>query len=670
MTTLDDVFNEGGLFAQAIPGYRPRAQQIEMARAVGRAIDTKTPLIVEAGTGTGKTYAYLVPALLSGGKVIVSTGTKTLQDQLFHRDLPRVRAALKAPVTIALLKGRANYVCQYHLERSLAEGRFARKEDVAHLHEIARFAKTSRDGDKSGCAKVPESSPVWASAVSTRDNCLGSDCPNYQDCFVMKARREALDADVVVVNHHLFFADVWLKDEGAGELLPRCNTVIFDEAHQLPEVASLFFGETVASGALLELARDSRAEALAAAKDFVHLPAAASALDKAVRDLRLVFGQETPRLPQHALAERIDFLDALGNLDDALAELAERLADQAERSEGLDACRRRAQEQSAVLRRWRAGLIPAPAAPKTGAEVKEENPAEAVFWLEVSPHGFQLNATPLDIARLFARQLNQERAWIFTSATLAMNGNFKHYAHEMGLWDAEHAAWESPFAYKEQALLYVPQGLPEPNSREYTAAVVEAALPLIKLSQGRAFLLFTSLRAMREAYDLLNARMPAMGMKYPLLLQGEGTRTELLDRFRTQANAILVASQTFWEGIDVKGEQLQLVVIDKLPFAPPDDPVLAARVDKINRAGRNAFMEYQLPRAAITLKQGAGRLIRDEQDFGVLMIADPRLVEKPYGKQIWKALPPMLRTRELNVVERFFAHIGRVAENTEAQSAE
>ncbi|MBV8658053.1 MAG: ATP-dependent DNA helicase [Burkholderiales bacterium] len=663
MTTLDDVFSEGGLFSQAMPGYRPRQQQIEMAQAVERAIQGRKPLIAEAGTGTGKTYAYLVPALLSGGKVIVSTGTKTLQDQLFHRDLPRVRAALKVPVTIALLKGRSNYVCHYHLERALAEGRFARKEDVVHLQEIARFAKVSRDGDKSGCAKVPESSPVWASAVSTRDNCLGSDCPHHEDCFVLKARREALDADVVVVNHHLFFADVWLKDEGAGELLPRCNTVIFDEAHQLPEVASLFFGETVASGILLELARDSRAEALAAAKDFVHLPAAALALDKAVRDLRLVFGQDTPRLPQHAMAENLLFQDALAHLEATLSDLADRLADQAERSEGLDACRRRAQEQLVVLRRWRAGLIPAsaeeqaPAKQDAEAETKGQQP-ESVFWLEVSPQGFQLNATPLDVARLFARQLNQERAWIFTSATLAMNGNFKHYAHEMGLWDAEQAAWESPFAYKEQAVLYVPQGLPEPNSRDYTAAVVEATLPLIKYSQGRAFLLFTSLRAMREAYDLIQARLPAMGLKYPLLLQGEGTRTELLDRFRSQPHAILIASQTFWEGIDVKGEQLQLVVIDKLPFAPPDDPVLAARVDRINRAGRNAFIEYQLPRAAITLKQGAGRLIRDELDRGVLMIADPRLVEKPYGKQIWQALPRMTRTRELSVVERFFTHIG------------
>ncbi len=275
----------------------------------------------------------------------------------------------------------------------------------------------------------------------------------------------------------------------------------------------------------------------------------------------------------------------------------------------------------------------------------------------MSPQGFQLNITPLDIARLFAKQMHEERAWVFTSATLAMNGNFKHYAHEMGLWEAEQAAWESPFAYKQQAVLYVPQGLPDPNNRDYTAAVIEAALPLIKLSEGHAFLLFTSLRAMREAYDLLNARLPAMGLQYPMLLQGEGTRTELLERFRTQPNAILVASQTFWEGIDVKGEQLRLVVIDKLPFAAPDDPVLAARIDKINRAGRNAFIEYQLPRAAITLKQGAGRLIRDETDQGVLMICDPRLVDKPYGKQIWKALPPMLRTRELSVVERFFARM-------------
>ncbi|MBV1776880.1 ATP-dependent DNA helicase [Burkholderiaceae bacterium DAT-1] len=608
-----------------------------MAQAVQNAIETKRPLIAEAGTGTGKTYAYLVPALLSGGKVIVSTGTKTLQDQLYHRDLPRVREVLGVPVTIALLKGRANYVCRYHLEVAESDGRFARKEDVAQLHEIVRFANRSQDGDKANCPSVPETSPVWGNVTSTRDNCLGSDCPHHEDCFVMKARREAMEADVVVVNHHLFFADVWLKDEGAGELLPRCNTIIFDEAHQLPEVASLFFGETVASGQLLELARDSRAEALAAAKDFIHLPAAAQALDKAVRDVRLAFGQETLRAPQHALAERIEFHDALAILADKLEELGDLLSKQADRSEGLEKCRVRTAEQYELLQRWR-----------------NQSSEDAVHWIEVTAHGFQLNATPLDIAKLFSRQINQERAWVFTSATLAMNGDFRHYAYEMGLWEADHATWDSPFAYKQQAVMYVPQGLPDPNSSGYTAAVIEAALPLIQRAEGHAFLLFTSLRAMREAYDLLKVKLPALGLEYPLLLQGEGSRSELLERFRQEPHAILVASQTFWEGIDVKGEQLRLVVIDKVPFASPDDPVLAARVDKINKAGRNAFMEYQLPRATITLKQGAGRLIRDEQDRGVLMIADPRLIDKPYGKRIWQSLPPMLRTRELSVVQRFF----------------
>ncbi|MDK2123873.1 ATP-dependent DNA helicase [Parachitinimonas caeni] len=637
--TLDEAFAAEGALASAIAGFRPRAQQLEMAQTVMAAIEGNRVLIAEAGTGTGKTFAYLVPALLAGGKVIVSTGTKTLQDQLFSRDLPRVRDALKVPVTVALLKGRSNYVCHYHLERSVQDGRFARKEDAAQLQQIVSFARVSHTGDKAELAKVPENSPVWAHATSTRDNCLGSDCPSHKECFVLKARREALEADVVVVNHHLFFADVWLRDEGAGELLPRCNTVIFDEAHQLPEVASVFFGENVGSGQLIELARDARAEALIGAKDYVHLPQAGAALDKATRDLRLVFGNEPVRLPQHALTDNQPFHEALAVLAEALTTLTDLLGKQAERSEGLENCHKRAQELSELLVRWR----------NTESE-------DSVHWFETSSMGFQFHSTPLDIARLIQRQLAAApRAWVFTSATLAVNGNFNHYAAEMGLWEADRANWESPFAYKQQAVLYVPKDLPEPNSAGYTRAVVEATLPLLKLSEGHAFLLFTSLRAMREAHDLLKARMPTLGLDYPLLLQGDGSRSELLDRFRRSPNAILVASQTFWEGIDVKGEQLRLVVIDKLPFAPPDDPVLAARVDKINKSGRNAFIDYQLPRAVITLKQGAGRLIRDEHDRGVLMIADPRLVEKQYGKRIWQSLPPMRRTRELAVVERFFA---------------
>ncbi len=633
----------------AQPGYRLRPQQLDMAKAVEATIEKRGLLIAEAGTGTGKTYAYLVPALMSGGKVIVSTGTKTLQDQLYQRDIPTVRDILKVPVTVALLKGRSNYVCHYHLDIALAEGRLSKREDVAYLQSIARYAKTSQSGDKAGLSTVPEQSSVWGHVTSTRDNCLGQDCPSHKECFVMKARREALEADVVVVNHHLFFADVWLRDEGAGELLPMCNTVIFDEAHQLPDVASLFFGENLASGQLLELARDSRAEAMVVAKDFVHLPQAAMALDKAVRDVRLVFKEDQLRLPQHQLRDRVDFHEALEVLAQSLENLCTLLSAQAERSEGLQSCHRRAKELLDLLQRWR------------DAETED-----SVHWLEVAWSGFQLNATPLDIAKLFSKQTaGNTRAWVFTSATLAVNGNFNHFSHEMGLWEAEQANWDSPFAYKQQAVLYVPKEMPDPNTQGYTAAVVKAALPLITLSKGHAFLLFTSLKAMREAHALVSSALEKQGLDYPVLLQGEGSRTELLERFRRSPNAILVASQTFWEGIDVKGEQLQLVVIDKLPFSPPDDPVLSARIEKINQAGRNAFFEYQLPHAVITLKQGAGRLIRDEQDKGVLMIADPRLVEKPYGKRIWQSLPPMRRTRELAVVEKFFTGL-----DTDGESAQ
>lgn len=636
--TLDEVFAEGGLFAAAFPGYKPREQQLEMAHAVAETIAEHGQLIAEAGTGTGKTFAYLVPALLSGGKVIVSTGTKTLQDQLFQRDIPTVRDVLKVPVTIALLKGRSNYVCHYHLDRAEHEGRFHGKEDVKHLHSVIRYAKTTQSGDKAACPGVPENAPIWAHVTSTRDNCLGQDCPCHKDCFVLKARQAAQEADVVVVNHHLFFADVWLRDEGAGELLPACNTVIFDEAHQLPEVASLFFGETVTSGQLIELARDARAEAIVVAKEFIVLPQAAEALEKSVKDLRLVFKSDGLRLPQHQLSDYPKFFAALDEVVARVKTLRELLAKQSERAEALEKCEQRAAGLVDALTRWREG-----------------DHEDAVHWIDVSSFGFMLHATPLNVADIFRKQLNgNSRAWIFASATLAVNGHFKHYQHELGLWDARTALWDSPFDYKRQAVLYVPPAMPEPNSPEYTRAVIDAAWPLLQITQGHAFLLFTSLKAMREAHDLVVARLKEAGLDWPVFLQGQGSRTELLDNFRRAPNAVLVASQTFWEGIDVKGQQLSLVVIDKLPFAPPDDPVLSARIEQLKKDGRNAFMEYQLPYAAITLKQGAGRLIRDETDSGILMIADNRLVEKHYGKLVWNSLPPMYRTRELGNVRRFF----------------
>ncbi|MEX0959434.1 MAG: ATP-dependent DNA helicase [Burkholderiales bacterium] len=623
-----------------IPGYRLRAQQLEMAAAVRKAIEEHSVLIAEAGTGTGKTFAYLVPALSEGGKVIISTGTKTLQDQLFDRDIPTVRKALQAPVTVALLKGRANYVCHYYLERAKNEGRFLSRDDVVHLARIESYARTSNTGDRSGLAEVPEDAPIWPQVTSTRENCLGGDCPKYKDCFVMEARKQAMEADVVVVNHHLFFADLVLRDEGVAELLPACNTVIFDEAHQLPETASLFFGETVSSNQLVELARDARMEAATSAKDNAGIPDAAQALEKAARDLRLAAGGEQGRQPYATTANRRDFREALDAVERSVMDLIAALESQIERAEGLHHAWERGLALLDRLTRWR----------------DDDNP-ERVRWVEVFAVAVHLNSTPLSIADVFQRQIKgSPRAWIFTSATLSVRSEFSHYQSEMGLPQAITAAWESPFDFANQALLYVPERLPDPNTGGYTAAAVQAALPVIEAAEGRTFFLFTSLRAMREARELMEIGMKRMGMDFPLLMQGEGSRSELLERFRRLGNAVLLGSQSFWEGVDVRGEALSLVIIDRLPFSPPDDPVLSARIEKINNEGRNAFMEYQLPEAVITLKQGAGRLIRDETDRGVLMICDPRLISKPYGRRIWQSLPPMTRTRDAAAVRAFFRH--------------
>ncbi len=629
MTDIAPFFAPDGPLAQAVPGFAVRPQQLEMARAIADAMDQRQVLVAEAGTGTGKTFAYLVPALASGGKVIVSTGTKTLQDQLFERDLPLVRAALGMPVTIALLKGRGNYVCLQHLERAKSEGRLESRADVGYLETIARYARTSATGDRAGLAEVPEDASVWSLVTSTRESCLGNECPHYKDCFVMKARKDALDADVVVVNHHLFFADVMLRDEGVTELLPNCNTVILDEAHQLPETASAFFGDRFATAQVVDLARDTRLEAAAHAKDFPELTEAARAADKAAKDLRLVMAHDSGRLSSDEARRRPGFGAALDTLEKALERLRAALDSQAERSEGLQRCAERAAELLAGCERWHRALD-----------------EDAIYWVEVFASSLQLNATPLSVGSIFRKQVTgQARAWILTSATLSVRGDFSHYLSELGLDDAVTHCWDSPFDYGRQAVLYVPEGLPDPNAEGYTQAVVDAALPLIEASGGRAFCLFTSLRAMRLAADKLRSVFEFRGLPYPVLMQGESSKTELLTRFRALGNAVLVGSQSFWEGVDVRGPTLSLVVIDRLPFAPPDDPVLQARIDRIRAGGGNPFMEYQVPQAVITLKQGAGRLIRDERDTGVLMICDPRLVGKPYGRRIWQSLPPMRRTR-------------------------
>jgi ATP-dependent DNA helicase DinG len=611
-----------------------------MAERIAAAIQGCSVFIAEAGTGTGKTFAYLVPALQSGGKVIVSTGTKTLQDQLFNKDLPMVRDALKAPVKIALLKGRANYVCPYHLQHAIADGRFLTREDAADARRISLFAKTTQSGDKAECIEVSENSPVWGHATSTRDNCLGQECPDYKECFVMQARREAMAADLVVVNHHLFFADVMLRDEGMAELLPACNTVIFDEAHQLPEVATLFFGDSISTAQVLDLARDARAEGLTSARDCLALPEASKKLEKAAKDLRLAVGIDSGRFSYGQLQEKPEFEPALKALEEEVTAFAALLETQAERAEGLEKCWQRATEMDQRLTAW-----------------QQVSDLGYVRWAEAFTHSLQLNSTPLDVAEIFRKQMGgHPRAWIFTSATLAVQGKFHHYCAELGLGEPDSACWHSPFDYDTQAILYVPLGMPDPNAWNYTDTVVDAAWPAVKAAKGGAFFLCTSLRAMRRTHELLKAKLEDENIDMPLLVQGEGSKNDLLQRFRHHGNSILVGSQSFWEGVDVRGEALSLVVIDKIPFAPPDDPVLSARIEQMKREGRNAFMEYQLPRAVINVKQGAGRLIRDENDKGVLMMCDPRLISKPYGRRVWQSLPPMKRTRELQVVLDFFAN--------------
>ena len=473
---------------------------------------------------------------------------------------------------------------------------------------------------------------------------------------MLKARKAALEADVVVINHHLFFADVMLRDEGLAELLPACNTVILDEAHQLPDTATLFFGEQVTAGRLAELARDAEVAARTDAREVAELPDAAADVGPAIRRLRLALGDAPVKLAQRAAAERDGFTAALGELAAALDRLAAELGRNAERSEELGQCAARATESAAALARWQSGLRD-DASGDGGAETGEP---QWVRWVDVTAQGFQLHASPLSVADVFANQVTASgRAWILTSATLAVGGDFSLYQRDLGLANARTGAWDSPFDYGAQALLYVPHGLPAPNSREHTEAVVRAALPVLKASGGRAFLLFTTLRALDDARALVAAAIARERLGWPLLAQGEGSKSELLARFRELGNAVLLGSASFWEGVDVPGDALSVVVIDKLPFAPPDDPLLAARLDHLRAAGGNPFFEVQVPQAAIALKQGAGRLIRTESDRGVLMIGDPRLIDKSYGRRIWKSLPPMRRTRELADVEAFFAAAGQ-----------
>jgi ATP-dependent DNA helicase DinG len=623
-----------GPLARALPDYAYRPEQAVMAKAVGAALARLEPLIVEAGTGTGKTFAYLVPALLSGRSVIISTGTRTLQDQLFRRDVPMLAKALGLPAKLALLKGRTNYLCRHRLELATQQGSLlGPSRDVARLlARVARWAATTRSGDLAELTDLPEQSPVWPSITSTRENCLGQECPQFSRCHVIEARRNAQAADIVVVNHHLLLADLALKDEGFGDLLPGAEAVILDEAHQVPDIAAQFFGQTWSVRQVQVLTRDITAELSLAAIRAPSLVEAVLAIDAHLEGLRFALQRGAGRFEWAELPDA--FLDALPEIETALSGLGAQL-------EGLGGgagtanCARRAAHLANAL-----------------AQLRELSEESGLRWVEAAATGLTLQFTPFEIAeRLREYVESRPCAWIFTSATLAIASDFSHFAARIGLNEARTLRIESPFDYRDQTRLFLPPRMPDPQHPAFAEKFIEACAPLIEAGGGRAFLLYTSYRGLADGVRALKARFP--NPPFPVLVQGEAPREALLNRFRELGNAVLLATGSFWEGVDVKGDALSIVAIDKLPFAAPDDPLLKARLEGIRRRGGNPFFEYQLPQAVLALKQGVGRLIRDFDDFGVIVLGDPRIKTKAYGRVFLESLPPSPVVNDVAVVAEF-----------------
>lgn len=629
---IEHLFADGGLLSQHIEHYSARSQQIEMADKVAEALANGDTLIAEAGTGTGKTFAYLAPAILSGQKVFISTGTKNLQDQLFKKDLPKLREVLSVPLKAALLKGRSNYLCHYRL--TLAESEPSSPVNQHTLQHIREWAGKTPSGDLSETDLLEEQSVLWPKVTSTVDNCLGQQCPDYDDCFIVEARRKAQEADIVIINHHLLMSDMALKASGQGEVLPDADAFIIDEAHQLPAIASQFLGHRVSSHQLQELSRDSVREMELEASDMDNIRQCADKLENRLHQLKLTLGDGEQRMPWHQCLQRYpDVQEQLEHVISAVENLAEALELAVERSRGLEQCFQRCEE-----------LIN-----KLTIFSDNEQDENLVLWLEIRGSGFVLHATPQEVSQHFQQWIaDKPSSWIFTSATLTVAGKFNSFIQQLGLEDPVTASWQSPFDYARQSLLYMPSIPVEPSSPAYNSHVAEVARSVIEHSRGRIFLLFTSYRALHEVADALQ------DMDYPILVQGSRAKNQLLAEFREHGNAILLGTNSFWEGVDVRGEALSCVLIDKIPFASPGDPVLEARINHLRERGGNPFRSIQIPSAVIQLKQGIGRLIRDTQDAGVLVLCDPRFLSKPYGKVFMRSLPPMPITQKLDDVGRFF----------------
>ncbi|PHS73508.1 MAG: helicase [Cycloclasticus sp.] len=636
MHDLDLIFGSEGELVRLIKGFQPRDGQLSMARAIEETIEQKTHLVAEAGTGTGKTFAYLVPAILSGKKTIISTGTRNLQDQIFEKDFPLIQEALNVPVRAAVLKGRSNYLCLYRLDQAHQQTAGFDKELEADLSEIEDWSNRTIDGDISEVTSVAEDSFVWQQVTSTADNCLGQECPMVAECFPLLARKKAQEVDVLIVNHHLLCADWSLKDDGFGQILPEAELIIIDEAHQIIDTASRFLGVSVSARQILSLLSDVNSEQLKIASDTPALIDLTHVINEDIREMRKLLPEQSVKDSWDELERFKNFVVALACLTDRIEQLFKVLAVVAVRSKGLEACWKRCED---ILQRLRL--------------FSNQDQQNWIQWFETFHRTFTFYRTPLDISKAFASfAFASEASWVFTSATLSVNKNFDFFTRRLGIQDAETGMWESPFDYLHQSLMYVPKGLPEPREYDYTATMIEKIMPVLEASEGRAFILFTSHRALQEAANILLEQT-----NFTLLVQGDLPKQQMLETFRQSDNAVLLGTASFWEGVDVRGEALSCVIIDKLPFASPGDPVTKARLDYMTANGQSPFSEFQLPSAALTLKQGAGRLIRDVEDKGVLVLCDPRLSSKGYGKVFVRSLPSMPITQELNDVKRFFHRI-------------
>ncbi len=635
---ISKTFSQDGALGKAIPGFQPRQAQLDMAEAVRQAIKQQSQLVIEAGTGTGKTFAYLVPALLSGKKTIISTGSKNLQEQLFHRDLPLMTSALGFYGQVALLKGRANYLCIERLGRQMIESHGTHTDPtlLTQLVKVRSWASESKSGDLGECDAIAEDSPVIPTITSTNENCLGKDCPNYTDCFVLKARKKALDADVVVVNHHLFMADLAIKETGFGELIPEAEVFIFDEAHQIPDIASQYFGQSVSSRQIQELAKDIEIGYRTEAKDMRQLQKVADKLVQSAMDLRICLGEPGFRGNWREAINSPSIAREVERVREALDFAIEVLKIALGRSQLLDVAFERAHTIKGRIDR-----------------VCDVSITGYSYWFDTTPRHFSLHITPLSVADKFHEQIElKQGTWIFTSATLAVNEDFGHFTSRLGLKPSAQFSLPSPFDYQSQARLCVPRYLPEPNSAGLADKLVRMLAPVIEQNQGRCFFLCTSHSMMRE----LGERFREV-LSVPVLMQGETSKQKTLAEFMELGNALLVATGAFWEGIDVRGDTLSCVIIDKLPFTAPDDPLLKARIEDCRLKGGDPFAQVQLPDAVITLKQGVGRLIRDKKDKGALIICDNRLVTREYGGVFLASLPAIPRTRDLGVIEDFLHQI-------------